>query len=60
MMEIVFYQLALQLVLYAILLISYKSLQKKQAFEMKPHKNGIRLTVNGLGVPPPLQKEEVT
>jgi hypothetical protein len=35
------------------LLISCKNLQKKQVFEMKPLKNGIRLTVNGLGVPPP-------
>jgi hypothetical protein len=35
------------------LLISSRSLQKKQAFEMTPRKNGIRLTVNGLGVPPP-------
>jgi saccharopine dehydrogenase-like NADP-dependent oxidoreductase len=35
------------------LLIPGKSLQKKQTFEMTPLKNDIRLTVNGLGVPPP-------
>jgi hypothetical protein len=34
------------------LLISCKSLQKKQAFEMTPRKNDIRLTVNGVRVPP--------
>jgi hypothetical protein len=28
-------------------------MQKKQAFEMKPLKNGIWLTVNGLGSPTP-------
>jgi hypothetical protein len=35
------------------LLIPCKSLQKKQAFEMKPRKNGIWLTVNRLGSPTP-------
>jgi hypothetical protein len=35
------------------LLISCKSLQKKQAFEMKSLKNGIRLTVNRVGSPTP-------
>ncbi|MGD2084939.1 MAG: hypothetical protein PVH61_02025 [Candidatus Aminicenantes bacterium] len=62
-------------IFFHLLLIAYKSLQKKQAFEvtpmqerhqadretagvadpfeMTPRKNGIRLTVNGLGVPPP-------
>jgi hypothetical protein len=39
------------------LLIPCKSLQKKQTFEMTPLKNGIRLTVNGLGVPPPFLKK---
>ena len=63
------------LIFFHLLLISRKSLQKKQdfemtplkerhqtdreaagvadPFEMTPRKNGIRLTVNGLGVPPP-------
>jgi hypothetical protein len=41
------------------LLISYKNLQKKQVFEMTSRKNGIRLTVNGLGVPPPFAKRVI-
>jgi len=31
-------------------------MQNKKAFEMKPLKKGIRLTVNELGAPPPWRK----
>jgi hypothetical protein len=35
------------------LLIPSETLFFRQTFEMKPLKNGIRLTVNGLGLPTP-------